>query len=70
MDINLSDEDAKIVYKTKNEKTEIILTDDEKAKVEGMLKDFFEWNEDAYKMYNEAKEDMKKEKQTKDISKD
>lgn len=52
------------------EKTEIILTDDEKAELKGMLKELFGKDERIYEIYNEAKEDMKKEKKTQDISKD
>lgn len=53
-----------------NKQTEIILTDDEKAELKGMLKELFGKDERIYEIYNEAKEDMKKEKKTQDISKD
>lgn len=49
---------------------EIILTDDEKAELKEMLKELFEKDKSIYEIYGEAKEDMKKEKKTKDISKD
>ena len=49
---------------------EIILTDDEKAELKEMLKELFGKDERIYEIYEEAKEDMKKEKKTKDISKD
>lgn len=49
---------------------EIILTDNEKAELKEMLKELFEKDERIYEIYGEAKEDMKKEKKTQDISKD
>lgn len=49
---------------------EIILTDDEKAELKEMLKELFEKDERIYEIYGEAKEDIKKEKKTQDISKD
>ena len=52
------------------EDTEIILTDDEKAELKGMLKELFEKDKSIYEIYEEAKEDMKKEKKTQGISKD
>lgn len=60
---NLKDGKEKETY-------EIILTDDEKAELKGMLLDFFEQDKEVYEIYNEAKEDMRKEAKTKDISKD
>lgn len=53
-----------------NKQTEIILTDDEKAELKKMLKELFGKDEEIYKIYDEAKEDMKKEAKTQDISKD
>lgn len=59
-----------IKYDTGYEDTEIILTDDEKAELKGMLKELFGKDENIYRIYNEAKEDMKKEAKIQDISKD
>ena len=62
------------VMVTKNGKgdeyTEIILTDNEKAELKGMLLELFGKDEEIYKAYEEEKEEMKKEAKTKEISKD
>lgn len=52
------------------EQTEIILTDEEKTELKGMLLELFGKDEEIYKIYDEAKEEMKKEAKAQDISKD